>query len=78
MRDASMVTDVAVGDRVRIKLGVVLDGRDWSGLEGSVVYVWEKCEVRERPQHLKNGTIASRSRIGANPSSLSTTHHPHR
>jgi hypothetical protein len=45
MRDASMVVDVAVGDRVKIKPGVVLDGRDWGGLEGTVAYTWEKCEV---------------------------------
>lgn len=45
MRDASMVVDFAVGDRVRVKPGVVLDGRDWGGLEGVVQYTWEKCEV---------------------------------
>ena len=45
MRDASMVADFAVGDRVRVKPGVVLDGRDWGGLEGVVQYTWEKCEV---------------------------------
>ena len=48
MRDASMVVDVVVGDRVRIKPGVVLDGRDYGGLEGIVTYAWEKCEVRLR------------------------------
>jgi hypothetical protein len=47
MRDGSMVVDVAVGDRVKIKPGVVLDGQDWGGLEGVVSYTWEKCEVRE-------------------------------
>lgn len=46
MRDASAVVDFAVGDRVRVKPGVVLDGRDWGGLEGVVQYTWEKCEVR--------------------------------
>lgn len=42
MRDASMVRDFAVGDRVKIKAGVVLDGKDWSGLEGTITYTWEK------------------------------------
>lgn len=46
MRDASMVVDFGLGDRVRIKPGVVLDGKDWGGLVGTVVYTWEKCEVR--------------------------------
>jgi hypothetical protein len=31
--------------QVRVKAGVVLDGRDWSNMEGVVTSTWEKCEV---------------------------------
>lgn len=64
MRDASMVTDVAVGDRVRVKQGVVLDGRDWGGLEGTVAYVWEKCEVDPHCCCAELGTVRAQPPTG--------------
>lgn len=65
MRDASMVTDVAVGDRVRVKPGVMLDGKDWGGLEGTVAYVWEKCEVDPHCCCAELGTVRARPSSGS-------------
>lgn len=45
MRDSSQVTDFEVNDVVKVKSGIVLDGRDWSGMVGKVVSTWTKCET---------------------------------
>jgi hypothetical protein len=40
-----MVTNFEVNDVVKVKSGIVLDGRDWSGMVGKVVSTWQKCDT---------------------------------
>lgn len=43
--DASMIVDFQLNDTVRVKPGIILDAKDWSGKVGRVTSLWSKCDT---------------------------------